>query len=188
MQPVLEAVVASGAELVFFPIFEPEGNFIVTQTKEVEGFDDIIKMSADGLFVDTFVEDVGVESIGMYFILPAAPKGPGNDAFLKDYETKYNEKPPSPFYSFAYDAANILFDAIETTAVSEEDGTLHIGRQALREAVSVTSNYQGVSGSLSCDEFGDCGPAKFQVVQVDDPALSIEGLANNVVYTYTPEQ
>ena len=85
-----------------------------------------------------------------------------------------------------YDAANILFDAIEATAVLEEDGTLHIGRQALREAVSATSKYQGVSGSLSCDEFGDCGPAKFRVVRLDDPTAGIERLVDNVVYTYTP--
>ncbi|HSM56086.1 MAG TPA: ABC transporter substrate-binding protein [Candidatus Sulfomarinibacteraceae bacterium] len=38
MRPVLTEVAASGAELVFFPIFEPAGNFIVLQAEEV-GFE-----------------------------------------------------------------------------------------------------------------------------------------------------
>ena len=35
MRPVLTEVAASGAELVYFPIFEPSGNFIVLQAEEV---------------------------------------------------------------------------------------------------------------------------------------------------------
>ncbi|UCC88306.1 MAG: hypothetical protein JSV81_03090, partial [Anaerolineales bacterium] len=88
----------------------------------------------------------------------------------------------------AYDAANIVLEAIQTVAVQEEDGTLHIGRQALREALYATSGFQGLTGSLTCDEFGDCGAARFKVVRLDDPAAGIEGLAANVVYTYTPGQ
>jgi len=68
------------------------------------------------------------------------------------------------------------------------DGTLHIGRQALRDALYATSGYQGLTGSLTCDEYGDCGVARFQVVHLDDPAAGLEGLAANVVYTYPPDQ
>ena len=48
-------------------------------------------------------------------------------------------------------------------AVQEEDGTLHIGRQALRDALYATTGYQGLTGSLTCDEYGDCGVARFEV-------------------------
>jgi hypothetical protein len=38
---------------------------------------------------------------------------------------------------------NLLLTAIETVAVQEEDGTLHIGRQVLRDALYATSGYRG---------------------------------------------
>jgi len=187
MRPVLSAVAASGAELVFFPIFPPEGDFIALQAEEIEEFENITLMSADGLFTTTFIESVGTAGVGVYFVSPASPVGSAYDAFVSNYEAKYGEAPTLPFHASAYDATNILLDAIETVAVQEEDGALHIGRQALREALYATSGFQGLTGSLSCDEFGDCGVARFKVVRLDDPAAGIEGLAANVVYTYERE-
>ena len=45
MGPVLTAVALSEAELLFFPIFPPEGNFIIKQANETEGFETIALMS-----------------------------------------------------------------------------------------------------------------------------------------------
>ncbi len=188
MRPVLTAVAVSGAELVFFPIFPPEGNFIALQAEEIEGFEDITLMSADALFTTTFIESAGADGVGVYFVVPDPPRGPAYDTFVSKYKSKYGEAPTMPYHDSAYDAANIVLEAIETVAVQEEDGTLHIGRQALREALYATSGFQGLTGSLTCDEFGDCGAARFKVVRLDDPAAGIEGLAANVVYTYTPGQ
>jgi branched-chain amino acid transport system substrate-binding protein len=96
--------------------------------------------------------------------------------------------PSSPLLAPAYDAANLLLDTIEQVVVEEEDGTLHLGRQALRDALYATSGYSGITGTLTCDQFGDCGLARFKVVRLDDPAAGFEGLADNVVYTYSPEE
>ena len=74
----------------------------------------------------------------------------------EEFLSKYGETPLSAFHAHAYDAANILFDAIEQIAVSEADGTLHIGRQALRDALYATKDFNGISGNPSCNEFGDC--------------------------------
>ena len=57
-----------------------------------------------------------------------------------------------------------------------------------REALAVTTEYQGLIGSLSCDTFGDCGIPRYKVVRLDDLAAGIEGLWNNVVYSYSPEK
>ena len=73
---------------------------------------------------------------------------------------------------------------IEAVAVQDKDGTLLIGRQALRDALYATAGYQGLTGSLTCDEYGDCGVARFQVTRLDDPETGLEGLGANVVYTY----
>jgi branched-chain amino acid transport system substrate-binding protein len=188
MRPVLTAVAVSKAQLVFFPIFEPEGNLIVLQAREVEGLADTILMSADGLLTNTFIEAVGEDGIGMYFAGPATPQGLTYEAFITKYKSTYGEPPIAPFHAHAYDAANLVFKAIETVAVSDRDETLHIGRQALRDALYATTGYQGLTGSLTCDEFGDCGAARFNFVRLDDPAAGLEGLTTNVVFTYVREQ
>jgi branched-chain amino acid transport system substrate-binding protein len=126
----------------------------------------------------------------MFFSGPASAIGSDYDAFVTQYKSNYGEAPLTPWHAFAADAVNILFQAIESSVVQDPkaDGTLHIGRQALREAISATSGFQGLTGTLACDEYGDCSASRMQIVRLDDPAAGMEGLANNVVYTYTPGQ
>jgi branched-chain amino acid transport system substrate-binding protein len=188
MRPVLTAVARSGAELVFFPVFRMEGDYIVLQAREMEGMEHITLMSAEGLYLAAFIEAVGEAGAGLHLVIPARPEGPAHDAFVARYETTYGEEPTVTYYAHTYDAVNLLLNAVEAVAVQEEDGTLHIGRQALRDALYATSDYQGLTGSLTCDEYGDCGVARFQVTRLDDPAAGLEGLAANVVYTYPPGQ
>lgn len=189
MRPVLNAVAASGAELVFFPVFRMEGDYIVLQAREIEELKNVTLMSAEGLYFDAFIEDVGEAGVGMYFNTPITPEGPAYDAFISRYETKYDQPPTgTPYSAHVYDAVNVLLNAIEEVAVQDEDGTLHIGRQALRDTLYATSGYQGLSGSLTCDEYGDCGAVRIQVARLDDPAAGLEGVAANAVYTYPPDQ
>ncbi len=188
MQPVLTAVARSGAELLFFPVFRPESDYLVLQAGEVEGLEQITLMSAEGGYEDTFIEAVGEAGVGLHLVIPTAPAGPARDALISRYETKYGEEPTAVYYAHTYDAANLLLNAIEAVTVQEEDGTLHIGRQALRDALYATEGYEGLTGSLTCDEFGDCGAARFQIMRLDDPAAGLEGLAANVVYTYPQDQ
>jgi branched-chain amino acid transport system substrate-binding protein len=188
MQPVLNAVAASGAGLLFFPVYEPEGDYIVLQAAEIGSFKHIALLAADGLYFDTFVAAVGGAGVGMYLIVPTFTETPEYDDFLTRYEATYQE-PPDPMYAATtYDAASLLLRAIESVAVQENDGTLHIGRQALRDAMYTTSGFQGLTGSLSCSRYGDCGVSRFNVTRLDDPAAGLEGMAANVVWTYPPEQ
>jgi len=83
---------------------------------------------------------------------------------------------------------SIFTGVIEAVAVQDADGTLHIGRQALRDALYATTGFEGVSGTLACDEFGDCAATKFDIVRLDDPSAGLDGLRSNVIYTYTPER
>jgi branched-chain amino acid transport system substrate-binding protein len=189
MHPVLTAVAASGAELLFFPVFRMEGDYIVLQAREVAGLENVTLMSAEGLYFDEFIEAVGEAGVGMYFNTPMRPEGPAFEAFVSRYEMEYNEPPTSsPYHAHTYDAVNLLLHAIEAVAVQDKDGTLHIGRQALRDALYTTEGYQGLTGSLTCDKYGDCGAIRLQVTRLDDPAAGLEGLAANVVYTYPPGQ
>jgi len=196
MRPVLTEVAASGAELLHFPIFEPEAPLIVEQSFEVEGLEDVALMAADGLLTDTFVETPasaepppapeGTDP-GTYLSGPQTPEGPEYEQFLAAYEDAYGEAPIGSFHAQSYDAANILFDAIEQVAEEQPDGTVTIDRQALVEAIGATSSFQGLTGNLTCDEFGDCADPTIQVFQRTPDVDTLDELKRNVLLTYEEE-
>lgn len=82
----------------------------------------------------------------------------------------------------------MVLEAIATAAILSPNGTLQIGRQALREALYQTSNFEGVTGSLSCHPFGDCAHNPFSTVQFQDPRTSLQGLENNRVSDSLPHE
>ncbi len=191
MHPVLTAVADSGAEFLFFPIFPPETDYITLQAREVAGLEETILMVCGSTVrSDAFIESVGQAGVGMHFIGAAQPSNEASRKLLSEYEARYGEPPQALHLEFAYDAANITLNALEAVAVqnAQADGTLHIGRGALREAMYATSGFAGVTGTLTCDEFGDCGGAEFDILRLDDPAAGVEGLKSNVVYTFTLAQ
>jgi hypothetical protein len=52
-------------------------------------------------------------------------------------------------------------DAIAKVAVQDEDGTLHIPRQALRDAIYALTDFAGLTGVLACDANGAWPPPAF---------------------------
>jgi branched-chain amino acid transport system substrate-binding protein len=186
MHPVLAAVVNSEAQIVFFPLFQPEGNHVLLQARKVEDLRDIIMMSDGALIESSFIEAVREEGKGMYFVGPSRPTGSMADAVAAEYQSKYNSSPATSYYLSAYDAAGLLIATIEKVAVREPDGTLHIGRQALRDALYATREFDGATGRLACDEFGDCALPVFNVLRLDDPKAGLGGLESNVMFTYAP--
>ncbi len=188
MGPVLQAVANSGAELLFFPLFEEEGKHILFQARDMSDMKNILLMSDGALIQQSFLDVVGNLALGMYFVGPSRPAGPAVDALELAYEAKYNEKPVVSYYITAYDAAEILLLAIDKTAIHDATGTVHIGRQALRDSMYATQGYQGISGILSCNSFGDCGQRAFDVLRLDDSALGLKGLESNIIYSSKSEQ
>jgi branched-chain amino acid transport system substrate-binding protein len=157
MKPVLTSIATGAPQIIYFPIFEPEGDLVAQQAKEVSGLETVALMGADGLFADSFPEATGDAADGMYMSGPYLDPALTTYAeFLGKWETKYGGQPPSGYHAFAYDATNIFFAAIESVAVVDADGTVHIGRQALRDALYATSGFEALSGVLSCDANGDC--------------------------------
>ena len=183
MQPVLTAVVEAGPQLLFFPLFQPEGNRILLQSKKLAGLEQVVLMSDGALIEKSFLDAVGGMGKGMYFVGPANSNGALVKALEQDYVATFKAPPATSYYLNAYDSVNLLFAAIEKVAVKEKDGTLHIGRQALRDALYMSKMFDGVAGRLSCDEFGDCARPIFNVLRLDDPAAGVEGLQANVLFT-----
>lgn len=186
MGPVLQAVLQAKAQLVFFPLFQPEGNQVLLAARANPAYDAIVMMSDGSLIEDSFIQSVGAACQGMYFVGPTPPVA---SAALRDilarYKSRYGESPPSNYYTNAYDAANILFSAIENAAINK-DGKMILGRKALRDAIYGTQNAVGLAGVLGCNQFGDCAEPKFNVLKMRDPSAGIQDLTSNVMYTYDP--
>jgi branched-chain amino acid transport system substrate-binding protein len=156
MRTILTSVAADSPDVLYFPIFEPEGPFIVAQSSEIAGLENTTLVGADGLLADSFPENAGPNAIGMYLSGPYV-SGAAYDEFLAKWEAKFGGVPPSGFHAFAYDGTNLLLNAIEAVAVTDTDGTTYIGRQALRDAIKATAGYSGLTGTLDCSDkqFGE---------------------------------
>jgi branched-chain amino acid transport system substrate-binding protein len=182
MFPVLKAVSNSGAELIFFPLFQPEGNDLLLQARRLPDLEKTLLISDGALIEKSFLEAVGDAAKGMCFVGPTRPEGPAVDLLTAEYITKYNEEPTVSYFLSAHDAADLLFHAIEQAATRDMDGTLHIGRQKIRDILYASKTFKGVTGTLSCDQFGDCAKASFHILRLDDPALGLKGLEANIVF------
>jgi branched-chain amino acid transport system substrate-binding protein len=190
MTGVLTEVAAASPEVLYYPIFMPEGGFIAQQAGSIAGMEDVVMIAADGLLTDNFMELP--ESAGTYFSGPnldygsnASEIGTTAADFLSAYEAEYGEAPSAAFWAHSYDATVLLLSAIDEVAVELDDGSLFIDRQALRDALTATSGFGGIIGTLSCDDFGDCGAQRISVVFHEDPSNIPEG-KQNIVFEYTP--
>ena len=179
-------VAAAGAEMLFFPPFQPEGNNILAEVRRMKELDSLVLMSDGALIEQSFLSAMGGQAQGMHFVGPSSADTEGSRGLAAAYERKYGEKPGVSYYQSAYDAAGLLFQAIEQIAVRHPDGSLSIGRDALRRALYATRDFKGVTGLLSCDQFGDCANPVFNVLRLDDHRAGVEGLQRNVLFTHAP--
>ena len=189
MVPVLTEIAAGSPGALFFPIFQPAGDFVADQAPGVSGLEGVVLLGADGLQVQTFMELP--QANGMYLSGPDLRYGSNTnqstgataDKFLADYESNNGNAPEAPFWAHSYDATTILLEAIKAASHSH-DGNLEIDRAGVREYLDNLSGYEGIIGTLSCDDFGDCGAQRITVVQNNsaDFAASIE----NVVFSFAP--
>lgn len=188
MIPVLTGVANSDAPLLFFPLGAPEqGAMLVQQARqflELESGKELMLLGDEALMSEEFLQQVGDDGIGIYIAGPGLIFSPEVRNLEAKYEAKYNQPPVTTLYSFASDATNILLDAIASVAILDPDGTLHIGRQALRDALYSTENFSGLTGTLTCNQFGDCGAFRFNIYRLDDPTAGVKGLSRNVVFNH----
>ena len=177
-RPVLTTIAADSPEVLFFPIFEPEGNAIIAQWDEVAGLADTIPISADGLKTGTFLEANGLEAqaLGSYFSGPDLNFGDRyqNEFLPAYYKLSGTDVTLSAYHAHGYDAFNILMDAVEAAVVGESaDGTLYVSKAGVREYVAGLTDYAGLTGTLTCDEFGDCGSEEVSIAEIGTNAAGV---------------
>ena len=167
MKPVLTAIAADKPEFIYYPVFIAEAGYIMTQVKQVPGLENVKTMGADGHFSPDFIKAAGPAAEGHYLSSPDFTAfGSGYQDFLAKHKAKYGGDVLSIFHAHAYDAANIVFQALEKVAVKGSDGALYIPKGAFRDAMFATKDFKGLTGTLSCSPMGDCGAPVIAVYQV----------------------
>ena len=174
MASILTEIAVYQPDVVYSPLFEPEANFFAAQMQHIAGLEDTIIITGGASFVAGFPENTGDAAIGIYISGPLVV-GDAYEQFLMRWEEEYGSSPPSGYHAHAYDATNLLLNAIETVATETDNGSLIIGRQAIRDAVAATENYSGLTGILTCQEespfAGDCAPgtalAMFEITEAE---------------------
>jgi branched-chain amino acid transport system substrate-binding protein len=164
MRPVLTKIATGKPEFIYYPVFIAAGGHITRQVKEVKGLEKVALMGADGIFSPDFYKAAGEAAVGMYHSSPDfSAFGAGYKTFLEKHQKKYGEKPIAPFHAHAYDATMMIFSAIEKVAKKAPDGTLYIGRKALRDVLYATKNFKGLTGNLTCNKYGDCADPRIAI-------------------------
>jgi branched-chain amino acid transport system substrate-binding protein len=158
MSGVLTSIAAGTPELLFFPIFMPAAGYIINQVKATAGLTNAYLLGSDALFGPDVVTATGENVEGLMVTTPDFTRNSVKytDTFLPAYKAKFGTDPISTFHAHAYDAFMLIKSAIKKVAVVGADGTVQIGRQALRDALYGTADFPGLTGNLTCSATGDC--------------------------------
>ena len=158
---------------IFLPLFAAEGYHLVSQAREFDGLEEVTLIAGSATSTQEFLGQP--ESEGVYLSGHDSHFGTNaNQVTGKDVSAlsaEYQAATDANFFFHAYDATTLLLSAIESVAV-EEGGKLHIDRVALREEIAATTDFQGIIGTLTCDEFGDCGTGRVNIYYHADSSIT----------------
>lgn len=139
----LQSIKGAGAQVVFLPGYYSDAGTIIRKAKEA-GIT-VPFLGGDGWDSEELPKIAGDAINGHYFSNHYAPEEdrPEVKGFVEAYKKAYG-KTPDGLAALGYDAALVLFDAMERAP--SLDG------KALREAIAQTKNFTGVTGTFSIDE------------------------------------
>ncbi len=168
MRPLLIQIAANQPDVLFLPVFQPEGNLIVVQAREIADLENTALIGGSALFSDDFLPNTGQAALGMYMTGPRIANVQ-YDELLRKYLDRHGGDPVSGYHAHMYDATIMLLDAITAAGQADEHGNLLIGRQAIRDYLNAIQNFPGITGSLSCGPTGDCATGEAVAVhQIND--------------------
>jgi branched-chain amino acid transport system substrate-binding protein len=136
--------------------------------------EEVAFIGPDGIFVDELLSQAGDSAEGIYVTfggLPQSELSEEGQKFVDEFESKYDE-PIQPYTAYAYEAANVMLDAIENA--SEDAGGEVPDRQAVVEQIFATKDYQGALGTWSFDEDGDTTLTELSVQKVEGGEFTLD--------------
>ncbi len=178
MHPVLTRIATEKPDAIYLPIFVAAAAQIVRQAPTIPGLEKTPLIGGGALMAPEMIQAVGPQIVGFRITYPdvsPASMGKGYPKMVDEYKQMFGEAPISGYHANAYDAATMAVMAIKKAAVVDKDGTMYIGRKALRDAVFATT-FEGVGGPIECDEHGECAqfkPAVYEYTNADPSTFKI---------------
>jgi branched-chain amino acid transport system substrate-binding protein len=158
-KPLLTSIAQTSPEIIYLPDFNPACGLIAKQAKDIPDLANVALMGSDGCNASTFFDQAGAAGDGFYLSSPIPSPGGSSGGLLTDFKAAYKAQFGAETASFnanAFDAFNIIVEAIKKVAIKGSDGSISIPRDGLRAAMYKTADYQGITGPQTCIETGDC--------------------------------
>jgi branched-chain amino acid transport system substrate-binding protein len=180
-KPVLTKIRASGADLVYqAAVIETGAQLVIRQMKDLGlvAARGVKYMGPDGLYEDELLKAAtcdAVMAVDFRMTFASLPfekmKGIGEKTYTT-YKQKYG-KEPTGYALYSAEAGRVAVDGIRRAA-SQLDKAKDITekREAVRQAIASTKNFDGLNGKFSFDDNGDTTietMSGFKVVKADNP-------------------
>ncbi len=192
MRPMLTKLITCKPQMVFFPTFINQSAYILRQTKEVPGYENVVLIGSDNVLAKEFMEAAGTQTNGFTFVSSAEQEPdfqthsvPAYAQMRERYKKKFGENPIQGTHHFAYDSFLMAAKAIEKVAVTDKEGNTYIPATKLRDAISSTKGLKGMTGEIKCDQNGDCGPFTIALYQYTSADPNTFDLGKNPKRVYT---
>jgi branched-chain amino acid transport system substrate-binding protein len=165
---VLSAVASYKPQAVYFGGYVADASVLVNEMKTT-GLENAVFFGCDGTYGADFLTNTGANGEGAYAVTLTPPDSAAKAAFDQKYQTEFGKAPGvlSPYTWNGYDSVAALISVVKQVAIVGSDGSLYVPRGALVTAVRSLKDYQGLTGTFTCDAVGECnasGPI-FVIVQ-----------------------
>lgn len=141
--PILTKIKDLSYDILYIPGYYSEVGLIIKQAREL-GIDKPI-VGGDGFDSPSLLDIAGTTALNNVYFTTAyttVTEDPQVKQFVSDFKAEYG-KDPSMFSALAYDAMNLMLDAIKRAGSDDP--------VAVKEAIKNTTNFKGITGSISFD-------------------------------------
>lgn len=164
----LAAIAALSPDALYFGGYSAEGAVLASQMVAA-GLDGVYFFGCDGTYGTDYIDLAGDAAEGTYSTYVPIPESDAFTKFQADYEAAYGDPQGklSPYSPHGHDAMAVILAAANEVAI-EDVKSLVIPRKALADAVRATSDFSGLTGTLTCSDTGECAAAAILFMTVEN--------------------
>ncbi len=164
---LVSKIKSSKADILYYGGQYDESQLITKQLKEAGV--KIPLMGGDGMYATTYIDTAGKAAEGDLATSVGVPVDtiPAAKSFIQEYKAKGYKGDYGAYGGYSYDATTAIINAVK--AVKDANGgKLPTGDELRSKVVAEVqkSNFDGITGKVSFDKFGDTGNKQLTVYQV----------------------
>ncbi|ELP63986.1 receptor family ligand-binding protein [Streptomyces turgidiscabies Car8] len=157
----------SGADILYYGGQYDESSLITKQLKDAGV--KIPLFGGDGMYATTYIETAGAAAEGDLVTSVGVPVDTlaGAKAFVAEYKAKGYKGDYGAYGGYSYDAATAIIRAVKAVK-DANDGKVPDTKDLRSKVVDAVqkSDFEGITGKVSFDEYGDTGNKQLTVYQV----------------------